>query len=113
MCAVLEVLPLTHLHVFPYSDRPGTEAAAMLPKVDGAEIRERGRVVRSFGERMSRAFKASQRGRTLRGLTVDDGCAVVTDNYLKLRLNEKRPRNEWVSVRVDGEHVGTCIERAG
>ena len=27
--------PLTHLHVFPYSDRPGTEASAMGDKVHG------------------------------------------------------------------------------
>ena len=30
------VSPLTHLHVFPYSDRPGTEASAMRDKVHGA-----------------------------------------------------------------------------
>ena len=34
--------PLSHLHVFPYSDRPGTEAAAMTDKVPGPVIRARG-----------------------------------------------------------------------
>ena len=41
--------PLTHLHVFPYSDRPGTEATAMRGKVDGIAIRERG--PRAAGDR--------------------------------------------------------------
>ena len=50
---------------------------------------------------MSRRFKASQTGRTLRALTVDDGQSVVTGNYLKLRLDVPRPRNEWVDVRVE------------
>ena len=38
--------PLTHIHVFPYSDRPGTAASRMPNKVHGAAIRERGRRLR-------------------------------------------------------------------
>ncbi len=105
--ALLEELPLTHLHVFPYSDRPGTEASRMFPKVDGRVVRERGRIVREISERMSRRFKASQEGRRLRALTVDDGQSVVTGNYLKLRLNVRQARNEWVDIRVEGEGRAT------
>ena len=70
-------------------------------------MRERGRVVREIGERMARRFKASQAGRTLRALTVDDGQSVVTGNYLKLRLDARKPRNEWVDVRVEDEGHAT------
>jgi threonylcarbamoyladenosine tRNA methylthiotransferase MtaB len=104
---LLEELPLTHLHVFPYSDRPGTEASRLLPKVDGRLVRERARIVRDISERMSRRFKASQEGRRLRALTVDDGQSVVTGNYLKLRLNLRQARNEWVDIRVEGEGRAT------
>jgi threonylcarbamoyladenosine tRNA methylthiotransferase MtaB len=104
---LLEELPLTHLHVFPYSDRPGTEASRMFPKVDGRVVRERGRLVREIGERMSRRFKASQEGRRLRALTVDDGQSVVTGNYLKLRLNVRQARNAWVDIRVEDESHAT------
>ena len=107
MSRLLEALPLTHLHVFPYSDRPGTDASRMFPKVDGRAVRERGRAVREIGERMSRRFKASQAGRTLRALTVDDGQSVVTGNYLKLRLDARKTRNEWVDVRVEAEGHAT------
>lgn len=100
MHAVLERLPLTHLHVFPYSDRPGTAATRLQPKVDGADIRDRGRQVRAIGERMSARFKQSQVGQTLRALTVDEGRSAVTVNYLKLRLDEARPRNAWISVKI-------------
>ena len=31
----IESLPLTYLHVFPYSDRPGTRPARLSAKVDG------------------------------------------------------------------------------
>ena len=110
MCAVLEQLPLTHLHVFPYSDRPGTDASRIFPKVDGREVRERGREARAVGERMARRFRESQVGRTLRGLSVDDGRSIVTNNYLKLRLNRRQRQNEWVRVRVERDQQATVTE---
>lgn len=98
MRRALASLPLTHLHVFPYSDRPGTEATLMDGKVDGAVIRERGREVRSIGELMTRRFRESQAGTTRRALTVDDGWSAVTDNYIKVRLDQQHSRNEWTLV---------------
>ena len=98
--ALLLDLPLTHLHVFPYSDRPGTEASAMHPKVDGVATRERGRELRAIGSDMARRFRESQAGATRRALVVDDGWSAVTDNYLKVRLAEQQPRNEWAAVTL-------------
>jgi threonylcarbamoyladenosine tRNA methylthiotransferase MtaB len=106
---VLEQLPLTHLHVFPYSDRPGTEASAMTAKVDGAAIRERGRLVRAIGERMTRRFRESQAGSRRRALTVDDGWSAVTDNYLKVRLAEQHSRNRWIEVRLNADSSAAGI----
>jgi threonylcarbamoyladenosine tRNA methylthiotransferase MtaB len=100
MCGVLEQLPLTHLHVFPYSDRPGTDASAMDDKVDGIAIRERGRAARAIGERMARRFRESLAGSVRRALTVDDGWSAVTDNYVKVRLDRQHPRNEWIDVTL-------------
>jgi threonylcarbamoyladenosine tRNA methylthiotransferase MtaB len=99
-CDLLDRLPLTHLHVFPYSDRPGTDATAMQPKVDGTAIRERGREIRAIGARLSDRFRRSQAGTIRRALTVDDGWSAVTDNYFKVRLAEHHARNEWIDVRV-------------
>ncbi|MGH9347757.1 MAG: tRNA (N(6)-L-threonylcarbamoyladenosine(37)-C(2))-methylthiotransferase MtaB [Vicinamibacterales bacterium] len=102
LVSLLEALPLTHLHVFPYSDRPGTEASAMPRKVGGADIRARAAAVRAAGQELTRRFHASQVGAVRRALTVDDGSHVVTDNYLKLRIAPGRARNEWVQVRIGG-----------
>jgi threonylcarbamoyladenosine tRNA methylthiotransferase MtaB len=99
--ALLRDLPLTHLHVFPYSDRPGTDAAVMGGRVDGAIIRERGQRIRDIGHQMSTRFRQSQRGTTRRALTVDDGLSAVTDNYLKVKLDRRHTRNEWVAVTID------------
>jgi threonylcarbamoyladenosine tRNA methylthiotransferase MtaB len=94
--SVLRDLPLSHLHVFPYSDRPGTEASRLHPKVDGTLIRERSRRVREIGAAMSRRFRASQAGRIRRALVVDDGWSAVTDNYVKVRLQQQAERNTWI-----------------
>jgi len=99
---LLDALPVSYLHVFPYSDRPGTEATRLPRKVDGGEIRMRSREVRAIGERKHAAFRRSQAGRTLRALVVEDGLAVVTGNYLKMTVTERRVRNTWVDVRVVG-----------
>ncbi len=97
----LESSPLTHLHVFPYSPRPGTAAAGMSDPVPGVLVRERGTRLRQISERLSRQFKARQTGVIHRALTIDDGSTVVTGNYLKLRIDPGIVRNEWVQVRVD------------
>jgi threonylcarbamoyladenosine tRNA methylthiotransferase MtaB len=99
--SLLRDLPLTHLHVFPYSDRPGTEASAMQHKVDGAMIRYRGQRVRAIGSEMTTRFRRSQVGTVRRALTVDDGLSAVTDNYLKVQLGTQYQRNQWIEARID------------
>ena len=96
--AVLRDLPLSHLHVFPYSDRPGTEASALRPNVDALVTRDRARRVREIGAEKSRRFRAAQGGTVRRALVVDDGWSAVTDNYVKVRLEQQAERNTWVNV---------------
>lgn len=102
----LERLPVSYLHVFSYSDRPGTEASGMAGKVDGATIKARGARLRTVGEKLAGSFRASQVGTVRRSLVVDDGTSVVTDNYIKLAIDTVRTRNEWVHVRVESAHRG-------
>jgi len=98
--SLLESLPIAYAHVFPYSDRPGTAAAPLEPKVDGNVIRDRARVLREVGAAKSREFRRNQVGRLMRALTVDDGASVVTGNYLKVRISNPQPRNSWVALRI-------------
>ena len=114
--AVLETYlresPLTHLHVFPYSDRPGTTAASLGQRVHGSIVRERAGIVRAIGHELNRRFHRAQEGSVRPGLTIEDGSLVVTDNYLKVRVAPGRARNEWVTVTLgseDGALVGTIL----
>jgi threonylcarbamoyladenosine tRNA methylthiotransferase MtaB len=98
--AYLRESPITHLHVFPYSDRPGTAAAVLPDKVHGSLVRDRASAVRAIGRELNRTFYRSQDGSVRPGLTIEDGSLVVTDNYLKVRIPPGRQRNEWVNVHL-------------
>lgn len=96
----LEASPLTHLHVFPYSDRPGTAASALPGKVHGAVVKARAQRLRGISRALSDRFRASQAGSVRPALTIDDGTMAVTDNYFKVPVPGGRARNEWVSVAI-------------
>jgi threonylcarbamoyladenosine tRNA methylthiotransferase MtaB len=102
--AVLEAFlrdsPITHLHVFPYSDRPGTAASELAGKVHGSIVRERAALVRAIGRELEQRFHRAQDGSVRPGLTIEDGSLVVTDNYLKVRVPAGLPRNERVTVAL-------------
>ncbi len=54
-------LPVTYLHVFPFSPRPGTPAADLLP-LPAQIIRERARLLRELGQAKKRQFLEAQIG---------------------------------------------------
>jgi threonylcarbamoyladenosine tRNA methylthiotransferase MtaB len=101
LAAYLASSPITQVHVFPYSDRPGTAASRLEPKVHGAAIRERSQRIRAIGRDLSAAFVARQIGRAHLALTTHDGAMAVTMNGLRVALSERRARNEWVEVCLE------------
>jgi threonylcarbamoyladenosine tRNA methylthiotransferase MtaB len=109
MAGYLERSPLTHLHVFPYSDRPGTAAAAMRDRVPAVVVRERARRIRDISAQLTNRFRDSQIGTVHRGLTLEDGSLVLTGNYLKVRIAPGLTRNEWVRVRITSQHDGELL----
>jgi len=105
-------LPFSYLHVFPYSQRPGTEAARLIeqqraPEVPPAVIKQRVRELRALAGKKAAAFRAAHAGRTLRALTLhtqgsdDRGpwTQALTDNYVTTRIPGSLPANEWHDVR--------------
>ncbi len=105
--AFIERLPFTYLHVFSFSKRPGTKAAALSNEVPGAVIKRRARELRALGESQSASFRESQFGRTLRVLTVrpDEGqhpsaTPAISSNYLKLNVSGRHLPNAWLDVQM-------------
>ncbi len=110
LCDYLASSPLTQLHVFPYSERPGTEAARLPDWVHGEVIRERGRRVREIGDALRQRFRSTQVGVTRPALTIEDGTVAVTDNGLRLNIGPGHARNERVLVGVLDIGQGRVIE---
>jgi len=100
LVAYLETSPLTHLHVFPYSDRPGTAASALPDEVHGSVIKGRAQRLREISRALADGFRAAQRGSVRPALTIEDGTVAVTDNYFRVAAPAGHPRNEWVEVTL-------------
>ena len=100
----IESLPLTYLHVFSFSSRPGTKAADLGAQVNSAVIRERARTLRLLSQRKSAEFRASQAGRKLRVITLarfgPDWTEALTSNYLKVRIAGRHAANLWCEAEI-------------
>src|SRR5580692_1359993 len=60
--SLIERLPLTYLHAFSFSSRPGTAAADSRNQVAEQVIARRARELRTLGEKKKAAFQAAQMG---------------------------------------------------
>ena len=96
----LKESPVTYLHVFSYSDRPGTDASRLSGKVPGAEKKRRSRLLRELSQRKTALFVQSQLGRVRPVLferKVKDGMlSGWTDNYIQTVV----PYREGLSGRI-------------
>lgn len=75
---LVDACDLTHLHVFPFSPRPGTPAARM-PQVAASLVKERAARLREAGEGALARHLAAQCGKTLRVLTERGGLGRAPD----------------------------------
>jgi threonylcarbamoyladenosine tRNA methylthiotransferase MtaB len=92
--ALVDTLPFTYLHVFPYSERPGAASGRLGERVPPGVIRARARELRERGEAKARAHHARRRGQRADGVTCGRGegkIEVLTEDYLSLYL----PTHEW------------------
>ncbi|MBI3698546.1 MAG: tRNA (N(6)-L-threonylcarbamoyladenosine(37)-C(2))-methylthiotransferase MtaB [Acidobacteria bacterium] len=96
-------LPFTYLHVFTYSARPGTPAAAMAEQVPPPVKKERNRVLRELAAEKGAAFRRSLAGRTLSVVTLSEtdpvGTVALSDNYLRVVIpGQTIPANRIVET---------------
>ena len=91
---------LTFLHVFPYSERPGTPAARM-PEVPKAERRQRAATLRQAGTVAARKFFAAQLGRQIT-LVVETPTTGHSEHFSAVVLARPATPGELISARVTG-----------
>jgi threonylcarbamoyladenosine tRNA methylthiotransferase MtaB len=97
---LVDTCGLTHLHVFPFSPRPGTPAARM-PQVEREVVKERARRLREKGAVALRRHLDAQVGAHHRVLTETDDLG-RTEHFTQVRLNAKGQPGAIVAVRVAG-----------
>jgi threonylcarbamoyladenosine tRNA methylthiotransferase MtaB len=98
--AFIESLPFTYLHVFTYSERPGTPATSHDGSVPMPVRKERNRVLRDLAAAKNLEFRGRMVGRTLSAVTLHESGIALTENYLKVQLAGCREPNTIVSLRV-------------
>ena len=104
---LLNVAPMTYLHVFPYSHRPGTASANLKPAVHGRIAQQRGKELRELALRKNRGFRSSFLGRDLSLITLardcDSGAQALSTNYLKVELSKcSVEANQILSAEITG-----------
>jgi threonylcarbamoyladenosine tRNA methylthiotransferase MtaB len=106
----IERLPITYLHVFSFSSRPGTAAAKLRNQVPERDIARRARKLRALGEAKKAAFQSQQAGRPMRVLTLNRSgrdaagpwTRALSGNYLDARVSGAWPANQFVDVQITG-----------
>ncbi len=120
----VERLPFTYLHVFPYSERPGTETArrADWKPVEAAVTAERSRILRTLIARKNRSFAESFIGKRLSVVTLGaaDGAPgqaesdALSSQFLRVRIGSLQAASKLVTVRAealtaDGQLVAQLV----
>ena len=105
---LLDSLPVTQLHVFPYSERPGTAALKIPYVVDAKDKKIRSQRLLDMSEEKTQAFYASHIGKVKEVLfeKAPRGKAMhgFTDNYIRVELpaalSKEEYDNEIMMVRL-------------
>ncbi len=92
--ALVDALPFTYLHVFPFSVRPGAAAARLRDPLAPAVIRDRAAELRQLGEAKAAVYRAARRGARADGVVSGHRAGridVLTEDYLSVYL----PSADW------------------
>jgi len=115
----LEEIPLAYVHVFPYSERPGTQAKELSGKVSDAVKKRRNEIVRNLGSIKRKTFAEKFIGEQLAVLVEDKqdketgSMKGFSDNYIPvvIRNGDSSLVNHIVYVRADDSHDGKLYGR--
>ena len=116
---LLRDLPVSYLHVFPFSPRPGTPASTLKGKVDPIHIKERAEALRDLSQRKKNLFYVSCLEKEFqvlaeRWLSEEQNIMKgISDNYLPVLFKtSQEAKNQLIPVRVEGVEKGMVIGSA-
>ena len=104
---LLRELPITYMHVFPFSKREGTAAARFREQIDHKMIKERALLLRRLDKQKRKAFWSTLVGDTFHVLSEGwdpqekNVISGLSDNYVRFRFpSRKTSTNEIVKIRA-------------
>jgi threonylcarbamoyladenosine tRNA methylthiotransferase MtaB len=108
----IEQQPFTYLHVFTYSERPGTRAAEQGTSVPMAIRRERTRLLRELSDRKNNEFRRRMIGSRLSAVTLEQRGMALTSNFLKVEMSAAREPNQLVDLEIGSVTAAGLRERS-
>ncbi|MEX1313226.1 MAG: tRNA (N(6)-L-threonylcarbamoyladenosine(37)-C(2))-methylthiotransferase MtaB [Desulfotignum sp.] len=106
--ALIEELPVSYLHVFPFSPRKGTPAFSFTPRVPDAVVTQRCQRMRNLSRRKQKDFVLANQGRCLEAVVQNQThsrtgrLVAITRNYLTLYLkNDPSLKGRVVTATYD------------
>jgi len=107
----LDALPVSHVHVFPFSRRPGTPAASMPDQLSGDIIKQRAARLRELGARKLQGYAERFVGRTMAVIVEGGGKGRqrrgLTANYLNVTFAGPADLSgQMVEVRLTSVETG-------
>ena len=84
--ALIDELPFTYLHVFPYSVRDDTHAATLPDRVPGDVAAERSRDLRELVQAKGELYRRGRVGQAAQ-IVVEEQEVGITEDYLRVRLD--------------------------
>jgi len=106
----VQEMEVPYLHVFPYSERPGTPASRM-PAVPKQIRRERAACLRQAGQEVANGFLAGHVGRIVTVLT-ETGQSGHSEHFAPVCLDRAAEPGTLLTARVTGTTAGALLAEA-
>ena len=110
--ATCREIEFSKLHVFPFSERKGTRAAALDNKIDNKEKKNRARRLIEVSEELEIKYMEKFIGREVEVLVEEhkDGYSIGhTGNFLHVKFEGESPINEFTNVKITSVDYPYCI----
>jgi len=107
---LLSELPISFLHIFPYSDRENTVSVSMKNKLNGSEINHRAALLKKLSDKKHLEFYQKHIGRSYEVLfesqNIEGKMHGFTSNYIKVEtIFDKNLINKIKSVKLSEENI--------
>jgi threonylcarbamoyladenosine tRNA methylthiotransferase MtaB len=108
--------PFTHVHVFPYSPRPGTEALVLGDPVPATEKKKRLWQLKRLVDEKNHKFRKTLLNKSF-DVIIEQGdteCIGLTGNYIRIEIDGPCPMDKHVDVvirDVDANHTRAAVKR--